>query len=77
MSSKLADCADTARLNRFQSLPPTLYRDAHGAILMYDITSAESFNQLEEYWIDELIRHSTYSSIGNKIDKFRAPVQST
>lgn len=64
---------DTAGQERFRTLTPSYYRDAQGAILVYDVTSQASFQKLEN-WLNELDTYSTKSNIvkmivGNKIDR--------
>lgn len=64
---------DTAGQERFRTLTPSYYRDAQGAILVYDVTNQSSFHKLET-WLNELDTYSTKSNIvkmvvGNKIDK--------
>ena len=44
---------DTAGQERFHALGPIYYRDADGAILVYDITDAPSFEKVRT-WIKEL-----------------------
>ncbi|XP_065172540.1 ras-related protein Rab-18-B-like [Atheta coriaria] len=63
---------DTAGQERFRTLTPSYYRDAQGAILVYDVNNAASFTKLEN-WLNELDTYSTRSNIvkmivGNKID---------
>ncbi|XP_014258416.1 ras-related protein Rab-18-B-like [Cimex lectularius] len=64
---------DTAGQERFRTLTPSYYRDAQGAILVYDVTQSSTFAKLET-WLTELDTYSTKSNIvrmvvGNKIDK--------
>lgn len=64
---------DTAGQERFRTLTPSYYRDAQGAVLVYDVTSVQTFTKLET-WLDELDTYSTKNNIvkmvvGNKIDK--------
>ncbi|KAL1116685.1 hypothetical protein AAG570_005157, partial [Ranatra chinensis] len=64
---------DTAGQERFRTLTPSYYRDAQGAILVYDVSNAQSFNKLEN-WLSELETYSTKSNVvkmvvGNKTDK--------
>jgi len=47
---------DTAGQERFRSMAPMYYRGASAAILVYDITSASSFDDVK-VWIDELKRN--------------------
>merc|ERR1719478_735740 len=44
---------DTAGQERFHALGPLYYRDANGALLVYDITDAESFERVGR-WVKEL-----------------------
>ncbi|KAJ1437293.1 small GTPase superfamily [Ochromonadaceae sp. CCMP2298] len=62
---------DTAGQERFHALGPIYYRDASGALLVYDITDAESFVKVKN-WVKEL-RKIVGNDIliviaGNKID---------
>ena len=68
---------DTAGQERYHSLGPIYYRDAKGAILVYDITDIDSFVKVKK-WVKEL--HSMVGTniaiaiCGNKIDKEREKV---
>lgn len=44
---------DTGGQERFRSIAPLYYRDALGAIIVYDSNNAESFDSLR-YWINEI-----------------------
>jgi Ras-related protein Rab-21 len=44
---------DTAGQERFHALGPLYYRDADGALLVYDITDAASFKRVQD-WVKEL-----------------------
>eukprot|EP00020_Sapocribrum_chincoteaguense_P003290 CAMPEP_0170749386 /NCGR_PEP_ID=MMETSP0437-20130122/10367_1 /TAXON_ID=0 /ORGANISM="Sexangularia sp." /LENGTH=223 /DNA_ID=CAMNT_0011088305 /DNA_START=57 /DNA_END=723 /DNA_ORIENTATION=+ len=62
---------DTAGQERFHALGPIYYRDAKGAILVYDITDRDSFVKVQS-WVKEL-RKMLGPSIslviaGNKVD---------
>lgn len=64
---------DTAGQERFRTLTPSYYRDAQGAILVYDVSNRATFVKLET-WLNELDTFSTKQNIvkmivGNKIDK--------
>lgn len=64
---------DTAGQERFRTLTPSYYRDAQGAILVYDVANKSTFTKLET-WLNELDTYSTKQNIvkmivGNKIDK--------
>jgi Ras-related protein Rab-21 len=62
---------DTAGQERFHALGPIYYRDADGALLVYDITDSESFNKVRK-WVKELrkiVGNDIIIAIaGNKID---------
>ena len=62
---------DTAGQERFHALGPIYYRDADGALLVYDITDAESFNKVRK-WVKELRKivgnDINIAIAGNKID---------
>ncbi|CRK96488.1 CLUMA_CG010006, isoform A [Clunio marinus] len=62
---------DTAGQERFRTLIPSYYRDATGAILVYDVTKTSSFQKLET-WLEELETNTnqniTKMIVGNKID---------
>ena len=49
---------DTAGQERFRTLTPSYYRGAQGAILVYDVSSRESFTKVED-WLTELETYST------------------
>jgi len=44
---------DTAGQERFHALGPIYYRDANGAVLVYDITDMDSFQRVKN-WVKEL-----------------------
>lgn len=63
---------DTAGQERFRTLTASYYRGAHGVILVYDVTSRESFDHVQD-WLSELDIYATNPNlvkmlIGNKID---------
>eukprot|EP01036_Dinobryon_divergens_P038136 gene38136-50003_t len=62
---------DTAGQERFHALGPIYYRDADGALLVYDITDVESFNKVRK-WVRELRKivgnDITIAIAGNKVD---------
>jgi len=69
---------DTAGQERFRTLTPSYYRGAQGCILVYDVSSKQSFLKLDN-WLSELETYSTKHEIvkmlvGNKIDKERREV---
>ncbi|CAO1613733.1 unnamed protein product [Parajaminaea phylloscopi] len=47
---------DTAGQERFRSMAPMYYRGSHAAIIVYDVTSRDTFADIKT-WIDELQRN--------------------
>ena len=45
---------DTAGQEKYRSLTKTFYKDAKVAILVYDITRKESFEEIQKYWIEQI-----------------------
>ncbi|CAH1788303.1 unnamed protein product [Owenia fusiformis] len=69
---------DTAGQERFRTLTPSYYRGAQGVILVYDVSSKQSFTKLDA-WLSELETFATKHEIvkmlvGNKIDKDKREV---
>jgi Ras-related protein Rab-21 len=64
---------DTAGQERFHSLGPIYYRDAKGAVLVYDITDASTFDRVKS-WTKELRKmvgdktKICLTIVGNKLD---------
>eukprot|EP01122_Echinamoeba_exundans_P006509 TRINITY_DN1849_c0_g1_i1.p1 TRINITY_DN1849_c0_g1~~TRINITY_DN1849_c0_g1_i1.p1 ORF type:complete len:210 (+),score=40.31 TRINITY_DN1849_c0_g1_i1:28-630(+) len=62
---------DTAGQERYHALAPMYYRGAQAAIVVYDITSHESFERAKQ-WIKELQRNGNADIVialaGNKLD---------
>ncbi|XP_066270320.1 uncharacterized protein [Branchiostoma lanceolatum] len=62
---------DTAGQERFRSMAPMYYRKANAALLVYDITCRESFENIQS-WVDELKKNVEGTIImcviGNKKD---------
>lgn len=64
------DIWDTAGQERYKSLASMYYRSAAAALVVYDITSADSFERAR-YWVRELTSNSPETIIilvGNKSD---------
>eukprot|EP01110_Echinostelium_bisporum_P003539 TRINITY_DN1862_c0_g1_i1.p1 TRINITY_DN1862_c0_g1~~TRINITY_DN1862_c0_g1_i1.p1 ORF type:complete len:218 (-),score=41.48 TRINITY_DN1862_c0_g1_i1:168-821(-) len=70
---------DTAGQERFHALGPIYYRDANGALLVYDITDRDSFAKVQN-WVKELRKmlgtNVTLAIAGNKADLERTRVVS-
>lgn len=62
---------DTAGQERYASLAPLYYRGASAAVVVYDITSPDSF-QKAQFWVKELQKHGSpgivMALVGNKAD---------
>ncbi|CAN0910560.1 Ras-related protein RABF1 [Linum grandiflorum] len=62
---------DTAGQERYAALAPLYYRGAAVAVIVYDITSPESFKKAQ-YWAKELQKHGSpdivLALVGNKAD---------
>lgn len=64
---------DTAGQERFRTITPTYYRAAMGVVLTYDITSEDTFNNVQA-WMQNLMEHTSEGPptqcvlVGNKSD---------
>lgn len=62
---------DTAGQERYHSLAPMYYRGSQAAVVVYDITNAESFTRAKN-WVKELHRQASANIVialtGNKVD---------
>ncbi|GKT35030.1 putative multi-domain containing protein [Aduncisulcus paluster] len=69
--SVVAHIHDTGGQEVFKSIARQYMRDARGALLVYDITNRQSFEEVE-FWAGELSRHAIFDVavvlIGNKSD---------
>ena len=45
---------DTAGQERYRSLTKMFYKDANAAVMVYDITRKESFEELKNYWAEQI-----------------------
>jgi len=62
---------DTAGQERFRTITSAYYRGADGIIMVYDVTSMESFEHVDE-WLNEVDRFANENTckllVGNKAD---------
>lgn len=62
---------DTAGQERFRTITSSYYRGAHGIIVVYDVTDADSFNNVKQ-WLHEIDRYASENVnkllVGNKSD---------
>ncbi|XP_004966277.1 ras-related protein RHN1 [Setaria italica] len=65
------DIWDTAGQERYHSLAPMYYRGAAAAVVVFDITSTDSYMRAKR-WVDEIQRqgnpHLVMALVGNKVD---------
>ena len=65
---------DTAGQEKYRALTKMFYKDAAAAILVYDITRAESFTQLKDYWANQVKENAPKKIVlavaGNKSDLY-------
>jgi len=63
---------DTAGQERFRALSAIYYHGAAGCIIVYDITSEESFTKVESQWLKEVTQYADQNIfmllVGNKCD---------
>jgi len=62
---------DTAGQERFRTITSSYYRDAHGIIVVYDVTDKQSFHNVQ-HWMQEIEKYAGESVnkllVGNKCD---------
>ena len=63
---------DTAGQERFRTITSAYYRGADGIVMVYDVTSEESFEHVNE-WLNEVNRYASEGTVkllvGNKSDR--------
>jgi small GTP-binding protein len=68
------DIWDTAGQEKYKSLTKFFYKDAVVAILVYDITKRETFEDMKDYWYGQLQEFGSKNIIkgvaGNKCDMY-------
>jgi small GTP-binding protein len=73
---------DTAGQEKYRAMAPMYFRNAAGALLVYDQTTPSSFDDLERIWLPELLPHMKNSTqyivmCGNKADAVSGADEST
>lgn len=58
-------CRDTAGQERYASLAPLYYRGASAAIVVYDVTSKDTFAKAK-HWIQELHKNAS-GNLGGRV----------
>ena len=64
---------DTAGQEKYRAMAPMYFRNAAGALLVFDLSSPSSFDDIENIWLPELLPHMKNSTqfivmCGNKAD---------
>ena len=63
---------DTAGQEKYRSLTKLFYKDVNAAVMVYDITRKQTFEELKNYWTDQIKENAlpdTFIAIaGNKSD---------
>ena len=70
----LLDVWDTAGQEKYRALTKFFYKDAAAVILVYDITREDSFENMKNYWYNQLLENCDKNIVlgvaGNKCDLF-------
>ncbi len=64
------DIWDTAGQEKFRSLTKIFYKETSVAVLVYDITRKETFEEVKNYWYHQIKEHSpkkTSKILNNKL----------
>ena len=68
------DLWDTAGQEKYRSLGKHFYKDAFIIILVYDITKKESFENMKNIWLEDIInfgeKYKVLAVVGNKCDLY-------
>ena len=48
------DIWDTAGQEKYRSLAKIFYKDAKAVVLVYDVTNEKSFNEMKDYWYEQI-----------------------
>ena len=63
---------DTAGQEKYFAVTQMFYKRACGVLLVFDITSRESFEKMQDFWIKETVQNTGGDVIilivGNKLD---------
>ena len=49
---------DTAGQEKYRSLTTMFYKDANAAVMVYDVTRKESFDEIKNYWSNQIKENS-------------------
>ena len=63
---------DTAGQERFRTITSAYYKNAQGIMLVFDLKVKKTFENVEEYWMEEIKKYSENQVqivvVGNKAD---------
>ena len=63
---------DTTGQERYNAITSSSYRKANGVIIVYDVTNANSFENIRKVWLDQIEQHADEGCkkmlVGNKVD---------
>lgn len=67
-----ADIIDTAGQEKYRALGKQFYQKADGCLLVYDITNRKSFEEIQNYYVEEIKNNCKFEVkvmlLGNKTD---------
>ena len=70
------DIWDTAGQEIYRAISKLFYKKASIGLLIYDITNIKSFNNIREFWYNELKENAEtniiFNVVGNKVDLFES-----
>lgn len=63
---------DTAGMERYRTIYNSYYHSAHGVMCVFDMTDKRSFENIKNYWLQEVRRHAPQNAVlmivANKAD---------
>ena len=60
------DLWDTSGQERYRCLSRIFYRNAAAAILVYDITRRESYEEVKQYWYNQVVQYAPKNISNNR-----------
>jgi len=59
-------------MERYRTIYNSYYHSAHGIVVVYDMSDARSFENVKNYWLNEIRTHAPHNAVimlvGNKCD---------
>ncbi len=63
---------DTAGQERFRTITSAYYKNAQGIMVVFDLKTKKSFENMEQFWLDEIKKYGEKDTqlviVGNKAD---------